>query len=116
MSRQKKLTIVCWQKSGFGGKGATEGYRNLPLDRCESVLVLSRKFLLSAEILIQKTTSTGMVISYLKEIRIHLALNTEYRTRNTANDEGRSQRSGSRFNFFRFSGLSVMFTPSAILT
>jgi hypothetical protein len=44
MSKQKKLTIVCWQKSGFGEKGLSEGYRNLALDRCENVLVLSRKF------------------------------------------------------------------------
>ena len=44
MSKLKKLTIVCWQKSGFSGKGATEGFKNLPLERCESVLVLSRKF------------------------------------------------------------------------
>jgi hypothetical protein len=44
MSRDKKLTIVCWQKSGFSDSGATEGYKNLALGRCENVLVLNRKF------------------------------------------------------------------------
>ena len=44
MSKQKKLTIVCWQKSGFSEKGLGEGYKNLALERCETVLVLSRKF------------------------------------------------------------------------
>jgi hypothetical protein len=44
MSRQRKLTIVCWQKSGFSEKGSPEGYKNLALERCENVLVLSRKF------------------------------------------------------------------------
>ena|SRR5687768_8805793 len=44
MSKQKKLTIVCWQKSGFSEKGLKEGYKNLALERCENVLILSRKF------------------------------------------------------------------------
>jgi hypothetical protein len=44
MSSHKKLTIVCWQKSGFSEKGSPEGYKNLALERCENVLVLSRKF------------------------------------------------------------------------
>jgi hypothetical protein len=44
MSKKKKLTIVCWQKSGVSQKGATEGYKNLALEKCENVLVTSKKF------------------------------------------------------------------------
>lgn len=44
MSKQKKLTIACWQKSGFSEKGIIEGYKNLSLEKCENVMVTSNKF------------------------------------------------------------------------
>lgn len=44
MSSRKKLMIVCWQKSGVSGKGASEGYKNLSLEKCENVMVLNKKF------------------------------------------------------------------------
>lgn len=44
MSKQKKLTIVCWQKSGYTVKGTAEGYKNLSLEKCETVMVLNKKF------------------------------------------------------------------------
>ena len=44
MSRQKKLTIACWQRSGFSEKGVKEGYKNLSLEKCENVMVTSKKF------------------------------------------------------------------------
>lgn len=44
MPKQGTLTILCWQKSGYSKRGASEGYKNLVLERCENVLVLSRKF------------------------------------------------------------------------
>jgi len=44
MSRQKKLMIACWQKSGFSEKGVAEGYKNLSLEKCENVMALNKKF------------------------------------------------------------------------
>ena len=44
MSKQKKLTIACWQKSGFSEKGVAEGYKNLSLEKCENVMALNKKF------------------------------------------------------------------------
>jgi len=44
MTKQKKLAIVCWQKSGFSEKGTPSGYKNLVLDKCETVMVLNKKF------------------------------------------------------------------------
>ena len=44
MSKQKKLTMVCWQKSGFSAKGQPEGYKNLQVEKCENVMVLNKKF------------------------------------------------------------------------
>jgi hypothetical protein len=43
-SKQKKLAIVCWQKSGFSEKGASSGYKNVSLEKCETVMVLNKKF------------------------------------------------------------------------
>ena len=44
MSKQKKLTIACWQKAGFTRKGLAEGFKNLLLENCETVLVLNKRF------------------------------------------------------------------------
>jgi hypothetical protein len=44
MSKQKKLMIACWQKSGFTLKGAVEGFKNLSLENCENVMVLNKRF------------------------------------------------------------------------
>jgi hypothetical protein len=44
MSQHKKLTIACWQRSGFSEKGVAEGYKNLSLEKCENVMVLNKKF------------------------------------------------------------------------
>ncbi len=44
MSKQKKLTIACWQKSGFTLQGAAEGFKNLSLENCETVMMLNKKF------------------------------------------------------------------------
>jgi hypothetical protein len=44
MSKQKHLIIACWQKSGFSEKGVTTGYKNLSLEKCETVMVLNKKF------------------------------------------------------------------------
>jgi hypothetical protein len=44
MSKHQKLTLCCWQRSGYSAKGELEGYKNLPLEKCENVLVLSRRF------------------------------------------------------------------------
>lgn len=44
MSKQRKLTICCWQKSGFSSKGNTEGFKNLSLENCENVMVLNKRF------------------------------------------------------------------------
>ncbi len=45
MSTQKKMAIVCWQKSGFSGKGVSSGFKNLLLEKCETVMVLNKKFI-----------------------------------------------------------------------
>ena len=44
MSKQKNLIIVGWQSSGFSSKGNSEGYKNLSLEKCETVMVLNKKF------------------------------------------------------------------------
>lgn len=44
MSKHRTLMVCCWQKSGFSDKGELVGYKNLPLEKCENVLVLSRRF------------------------------------------------------------------------
>ena len=44
MSKQKNLIISCWQTSGFSAKGNSEGFKNLPLEKCETVMVLNKKF------------------------------------------------------------------------
>jgi hypothetical protein len=44
MTKQKKLSIACWQKSGFSEKGISSGYKNLSLEKCETVMMLNKKF------------------------------------------------------------------------
>jgi hypothetical protein len=44
MTKQKRLSIACWQKSGYSEKGVPSGYKNLLLEKCETVLMLSKKF------------------------------------------------------------------------
>lgn len=44
IGKDKKLTMVCWQKSGYSAKGVEKGYKTLLVEKFENVMVLNKKF------------------------------------------------------------------------
>lgn len=44
-TKDKRLMILCWQKSGYSAKGVEKGYKTLLVEKIENVMVLNKKFM-----------------------------------------------------------------------